>query len=69
MFEDIAADLIKKDPSIKQKLEEAKKNDPKLAQSAEAQLFWVYRNSPYFEKTFLRYPVGRILTYTKLDLK
>ncbi|AYL98496.1 M14 family zinc carboxypeptidase [Mucilaginibacter celer] len=69
VFEDIAADLIKKDPSIKQKLEEAKKNDPKLAQSAEAQLFWVYRNSPYFEKTFLRYPLGRILTETKLDLK
>jgi hypothetical protein len=26
---------------------------------APAQLNFVYRNSPYFEKTYLRYPVGR----------
>jgi len=32
-------------------------------------LNFVYRNSPYFEKTYLRYPVGRLLVNTKLDLK
>ncbi|QTE35487.1 M14 family zinc carboxypeptidase [Mucilaginibacter gossypii] len=69
VFEDIAADLLKKDPSIKQKLEDAKAKDPQLANNAGAQLFFVYRNSPYFEKTFMRYPVGRLLTNTKLDLK
>jgi len=69
VFEDIAADLLKKDPSIKQKLEDAKAKDSQLAKNAGAQLFFVYRNSPYFEKTFMRYPVGRLLTNTKLDLK
>ncbi|MET3501395.1 hypothetical protein ABIC45_003007 [Mucilaginibacter rubeus] len=69
VFEDIAADLLKKDPSIKQKLDDAKAKDPQLANNAGAQLFFVYRNSPYFEKTFMRYPVGRLLTNTKLDLK
>ncbi len=69
VFEDIAADLLKKDPSIKQKLDDAKSKDPQLAKNAGAQLFFVYRNSPYFEKTFMRYPVGRLLTNTKLDLK
>jgi hypothetical protein len=69
VFEDIAADLLKKDPSIKQKLDDAKAKDPQLAKNAEAQLMFVYRNSPYFEKTFMRYPVGRLLTNTKLDLK
>lgn len=69
VFEDIAADLLKKDPSIKQKLDDAKSKDPQLAKNAEAQLMFVYRNSPYFEKTFMRYPVGRLLTNTKLDLK
>jgi hypothetical protein len=69
VFEDIAADLLKKDPSIKQKLDDAKSKDPQLANNAGAQLFFVYRNSPYFEKTFMRYPVGRLLTNTKLDLK
>jgi hypothetical protein len=69
VFEDIAADLLKKDPSIKQKLDDAKAKDPQLAKNAEAQLMFVYRNSPYFEKTFMRYPVGRLLTNIKLDLK
>jgi hypothetical protein len=69
VFEDIAADLLKKDLSIKQKLDDAKAKDPQLAKNAEAQLMFVYRNSPYFEKTFMRYPVGRLLTNTKLDLK
>jgi hypothetical protein len=69
VFEDIAADLLKKDPSIKQKLDDAKAKDPQLAKNAEAQLMFVYRKSPYFEKTFMRYPVGRLLTNIKLDLK
>ena len=69
VFEDVAADLLKKDPDLKKKLDDEKAKDPKLAASAQAQLTFIYRNSPYFEKTYLRYPVGRLLTYTKLDLK
>lgn len=69
VFEDKASDLLKKDPALKQKLDDAKAKDPQLASSAQAQLFFVYRNSPYFEKTYMRYPVGRLLTNTKLDLK
>jgi hypothetical protein len=68
VFEDIAADLLKKDPELKKKLDDAKGKDPQLASSAQAQLFFVYRNSVYFEKTYMRYPVGRLLTNTKLDL-
>jgi hypothetical protein len=69
VFEDIAAQMLKDDPALRRKLDDAKAADPKLAASAAAQLNWVYRNSPYFEKTFLRYPVGRLLTNTNLDLK
>jgi len=69
VFEDKAADLLKKDPALKQKLDDAKAKDLQLANSAQAQLFFVYKNSPYFEKTYMRYPVGRILNDTKLDLK
>jgi len=69
VFEDKAADLLRKDPALKQKLDDAKAKDPQLANSAQAQLFFVYKNSPYFEKTYMRYPVGRILINTKLDLK
>ncbi|MBL4678366.1 MAG: hypothetical protein JKY70_19515 [Mucilaginibacter sp.] len=69
VFEDIAAKMLKDEPELKKKLDDAKSADPKLAGSAEAQLNWVYRNSPYFEKTYLRYPIGRLLQLTKLDLK
>jgi len=69
VFEDVAANLMKNDPELKKKLDDAKAADPKLAGSAAAQLNFVYRNSPYFEKTYLRYPIGRLLTPAKLDLK
>jgi len=69
VFEDIAADLLKKDPGLRKKLDDEKAKNPQLANSAGAQLNFVYRNSPYFEKTYLRYPVGRLLTNAKLDLK
>lgn len=61
VFEDDAADFIAKNPDIKKQLEEAKAKDPKLAASAEAQLQFVYERSPWMEKTYKRYPVGRIL--------
>ncbi len=68
VFEDIAAKLLKDNPDLRKKLDDAKAKDPKLAGSTSAQLNFVYRNSPYFEKTYLRYPVGRLMANTKLDL-
>lgn len=69
VFEDDAAELLKKDPDLRKKLDDEKAKNPQLAGSAAAQLNFVYRNSPYFEKTYLRYPIGRLLTYTKLDIQ
>jgi len=69
VFEDVAADLLQKDPELRKKLDNEKVKNPELVKSAAMQLNFVYRNSPYFEKTYLRYPVGRLLTDTKLDLK
>ena len=61
VFEDEASKLLANDPKLKQKLNEAKNKDPELAKSASDQLNWVYHNSVYYEKTHLRYPVGRLL--------
>ncbi len=69
VFEDKAAEMLKTDIELKKKLDDAKAKDPKLAGSAAAQLNFIYRNSIYFEKTYLRYPVGRLMSDTKLDLK
>jgi hypothetical protein len=69
VFEDVAAEQLKNDPALRNKLENEKARDTTLAKSGQAQLNFVYRNSPYFEKTYLRYPVARLLINTKLDLK
>ena len=69
VFEDVAAELLKNDPNLKAKLDEEKQKNPQLAGSARLQLNFVYRNSPYFEKTYLRYPVGRVLSPLKLNTK
>ncbi len=60
VFEDIASEILKENPEIKTKLEKKKKEDPEFAKDAFAQLFFVYSNSRYLEKTFKRYPVARV---------
>lgn len=69
VFEDVAAAMLKKDATLRKRLEEAKKADPELAKSASGQLDWVYRHSEYFEKSYLRYPVGRLIQPVELDLE
>jgi len=69
VFEDIAAAYLKQHPELQKQLDQEKAANPQLGKSSGAQLEYIYRNSPYFEKTYLRYPVGRILTATQLDLK
>jgi hypothetical protein len=67
VFEDTAAEYLKKNPDMRKKLDEEKAKNPQLANSGRAQLNWVYTNSPYAEKTYQRYPVGRVITDIKFD--
>ena len=69
VFEDIAFDYLKKHPELQKQLDDEKAKNPQLAQSGAAQLEYIYRNSPFYENTYMRYPVGRLLTDTKLDLQ
>lgn len=58
VFEDMAAELLKNSPELRQKLEKKRSDDPVFAKSAAAQLDFVYKNSPYYEPTHRLYPVG-----------
>ncbi len=60
VFEDAAAELLKKDPELKKKLEEKRADDPKFASSAAAQLDFIYRQSEYYEPTHKLYPIARL---------
>lgn len=69
VFEDEAAKLLKEDAELAGRLETEKRKSPELAKSAGSQLNWIYHNSRYFEKTYMRYPIGRLMVPAKLDLK
>ncbi len=60
VFDDVAADYLKSHPAVQQQLNEKKATDKAFAASASAQLDFVYRHSPYYEKTHNRYPVYRL---------
>ncbi|MDR2206134.1 MAG: hypothetical protein LBE36_08275 [Flavobacteriaceae bacterium] len=60
VFEDTAAELLKTDKNLKAKFEKKKSEDPQFANDGNTQLEWIYKNSPYFEKSFRLYPVYRI---------
>jgi hypothetical protein len=60
VFEDVAADILQKDPSLKKQLEEKCKLDADFAKNADAQLDFVYRHSSFFEQSVNRYPVYRL---------
>lgn len=69
IFEDTAAQLLKSHPALKQKLEAEKAKNAELSKNAYAQLEFIYKNSDYFEPTFMRYPIGRLTKDIKLDIK
>jgi Zinc carboxypeptidase len=56
-WDDVAAEVLKNNPSLKIQLEEKKKFDEKFAADAAAQLDFIYKNSPYYEPAHNRYPV------------
>lgn len=61
VFEDIAAEFLKSNVELRQKLEEKRNSDAEFAKDAEAQLEFVFRNSPWFEPAYMQYPVYRVL--------
>ncbi len=60
VFEDTGAEILKNNPELRKQLEEEKSKNEQLNKSGAAQLDWVYRHSDYLEKTFMRYPIGRL---------
>lgn len=60
-WEDVAAEVLKKDPLLQKELEDKKQADNVFAADASAQLEFVYKHSPYYEPVHLRYPVFRLV--------
>ncbi|MBK8711433.1 MAG: M14 family metallopeptidase [Niastella sp.] len=59
-WDELAAEVLKKDMALQHDLETRKKNDARFAKNSNAILDFIYRHSPYFENAFKQYPVYRI---------
>lgn len=59
-WNDIAVQYLKDDPALKEKLEAKRQSDSAFAKNASAQFEYIYKNSPWFEPEYLRYPVYRV---------
>ncbi len=60
VFEEKALELLKNRPELKEEFEKRKAADQAFASDHWAQLLYLYKQSPYFEKTLNQYPVYRI---------
>jgi hypothetical protein len=61
VFEDLANDFLNENPLLREQLSAKIKEDKAFATNPAAQLEWVYKNSPYYEKAHLHYPIYRIV--------
>jgi hypothetical protein len=59
-FEENALRTLKELPDLKRQLEAKKAEDPVFAGNHNAQMAFIYNHSPWLEKSWKRYPVGRI---------
>ena len=61
VFEDTAADLLKKSQVLRTAFEFEKIANPEFAKNENAQLEWIYQHSDYYEGSVGLYPIYRIL--------
>ncbi len=60
VWEDKALEFLNSNPAIKTEFETKKAEDPTFAANWYAQLAWIHKKSPNYEKAHLRYPVVRV---------
>lgn len=59
-FEGNALKYLNEHPEFKKKFEEKKASDSEFAKDHRAQMAYIYNNTQWLEKTWKRYPVGKI---------
>lgn len=60
VFEDLAEDFLLQNPDFKQLFETKMKKDASFAENSKAQLDFIYKNSPHYEKAHLRLPIFKV---------
>ena len=60
VWEDKAFEFLEANPEIKKEFEAKKESDADFANNWYAQLDWIHKKSPNYEKSHLRYPIVRV---------
>jgi hypothetical protein len=60
VFDETAAELLESNAKLKEEFEEKRKNDAEFRSNARQQLDFIYKRSPYYEKSHRRLPVYEI---------
>ncbi|MBO2544561.1 M14 family metallopeptidase [Salegentibacter sp. BDJ18] len=60
VFEDIAKKMLDKNPDLKERFEEKKRNDAEFSNKSYYQLDWLHKQSKHYETAHLRYPIFRM---------
>lgn len=63
VFEEKAAEILNNDPALKERFNKELSTNEEMKEHW-LQLYWIYRNSPYYEESAFRYPI--YTTNTKL---
>ena len=61
VFDPEAAKILAADPELEKAFRKKQVEDEAFAKNHWAQLYYIYKNSEYFEKSVFRYPVARVL--------
>lgn len=61
VFEDLALEILKNNPLLEQEFNDKKLKDPVFNNNTSQQLYFIYKNSPYFERsTYMRLPIFKL---------
>ncbi|MFW6224276.1 MAG: M14 family metallopeptidase [Bacteroidota bacterium] len=67
VMEAMAREMLANDPSLRQGLDKAIKENPSMAENPYAILSWFYEQTPYYDQRHNMYPVGRIISNNLTD--
>ena len=69
ILEKLAREMLKNDQKLREEFQQKLTTDPAFASSSRERLMFFYRRSPYWDPSRMNlYPVGRIVSPTKLPL-
>lgn len=60
VFEDLAKEILEKDPDLRDRFNQKKKEDSNFSEDSYMQLEFIYNHSKYRESNYLKYPIYRI---------